>query len=137
MSMLYSLMTNPSTMTHALIIEDNALNAEVLATLLAAEGVSWTSIESPHDLDFDRLQHLNLIFLDLEFRDCDGFEILRLLKCDERSLKIPVIAYTVHTSLMDRARREGFQGFLGKPLKPQNFAAQLKRLLNNQPVWEI
>jgi CheY-like chemotaxis protein len=124
---------------HALIVEDNVLNAEILTTLLNAHGLTCTVIESPRDLEavMSTLERIDLIFLDLEFRDYDGFEVHRQLKQDPRTRGVPVVAYTVHTSEIQRARREGFHSFLGKPLKQQRFAENLRHILNDEPVWDI
>jgi two-component system cell cycle response regulator DivK len=37
---------------------------------------------------------------------------------------------------MRKARESGFDGFLGKPLDPDRFPEQIRRILNNEPVWE-
>jgi two-component system cell cycle response regulator DivK len=38
---------------------------------------------------------------------------------------------------MNRARAAGFNGFIGKPLDPDRFPDQVRRLLAGEPVWEI
>ncbi|NOG52027.1 MAG: hypothetical protein HND48_23240 [Chloroflexi bacterium] len=50
---------------------------------------------------------------------------------------MPIIAYTVHTSEIELARRYGFSGFLGKPVDGEQFSAHLSRILAGLPVWEI
>lgn len=125
--------------THALIIEDNRLNIDVLHTLLENHGVSTTAIESPRYLSeaLDSLERLDVVFLDLEFANHDGFDVLQELKADPRLANIPIVAYTVHTSEIDEARTAGFDSFLGKPLDPRRFPDQLARILEGIPVWEV
>jgi two-component system, cell cycle response regulator DivK len=48
---------------------------------------------------------------------------------------IPIIAYSVHTSEAEQARRLGFNGFLGKPLNADDFADQLHNILQGNSVW--
>jgi two-component system cell cycle response regulator DivK len=36
-----------------------------------------------------------------------------------------------------KARAAGFDGFLGKPLDPDRFPDQIRRLLRGEPVWEM
>ena len=43
--------------------------------------------------------------------------------------------YTVHVSEIGVARDLGFHSFLGKPLDVDKFPEQLKRILNDEPVW--
>ena len=38
---------------------------------------------------------------------------------------------------MAKARAAGFDGFLGKPLDPDRFPDQIRRLLRGEPVWEM
>jgi two-component system cell cycle response regulator DivK len=38
---------------------------------------------------------------------------------------------------MARARAEGFNGFLGKPLDPDRFPGQVRRMLAGEQVWEM
>jgi two-component system cell cycle response regulator DivK len=37
---------------------------------------------------------------------------------------------------MNKAKNSGFDGFLGKPLDPDKFPDQIRRILNGEPVWE-
>ena len=124
---------------HALIIEDDPLNAEVIATLVGKYGMTATIVRTPRDLDqvIDLLYQLDVIFLDLEFRFHNGFDTQQQLTDDPRVEGVPVVAYTVHTSEIDRARRAGFHSFLGKPLKPEKFGEQLTQILDGQRVWDI
>jgi two-component system cell cycle response regulator DivK len=38
---------------------------------------------------------------------------------------------------MNKARAAGFNGFLGKPLDPDRFPEQIRRIMNGEAVWEI
>ena len=38
---------------------------------------------------------------------------------------------------MKKAKESGFDGFLGKPLDPDRFPDQIRRILNGEPVWEF
>lgn len=123
----------------AIIIDDNPLNNDVLLTLLEQNDVETVAIESPSLLD-ETLQKFgvpSVIFLDLEFPNYDGFDILVLLRENPLLNKTPIVAYSVHTSEIDRARQAGFDGFLGKPLNAQAFERQLQHILSGMPVWEV
>lgn len=123
---------------HALIIEDNPLNLEVIRRLLAAEQVTCTAVQDPTELEdtLRRMEHIDLVFLDLELPEIDGYEVLAFLR-DQVGLESPIVAYTMHTNEMNNARRAGFHSFLGKPLRVERFHDQLKRILSDTPVWEI
>jgi len=38
---------------------------------------------------------------------------------------------------MNKARDAGFDGFLGKPLDPDRFPEQIRRVLAGEAVWEM
>jgi two-component system cell cycle response regulator DivK len=125
-------------MSHALIIDDNAKNANVLATMLNQEQVTSTQLLNPYDLDtvLDTLREIAVVFLDLEMPGIDGYDVLKKLKANERFNAIPIIAYTVHISEIHAALQSGFNGFLGKPLNADKFPQQIARILRGEPVWE-
>jgi two-component system, cell cycle response regulator DivK len=125
-------------MTHALIIDDNAKNIDVLARLLGMEGVSCTTVPKPAQLAsvLENVSHIDVVFLDLEMPGNNGYEVLAKLRADKRFDSVPIIAYTVHVSELHTAHQIGFNGFIGKPLDPDKFPDQLARILKGQPVWE-
>jgi CheY-like chemotaxis protein len=126
------------THTHALIIDDDPTNVDVLVQLLEHESVSCTVVQDPVDLTYDPspAEQADLIFLDLEMPRLDGYQMLVILR-DEFGICVPIVAYTVHISEINIAREQGFHSFLGKPLQARRFGYQLARILNGERVWEI
>jgi len=122
----------------ALIIDDNRSNLDVLSILLNQQGVMVTAVQSVKQVNF-ALETLvpDVIFLDLEFPNGDGFQVLAEMKANPALNGVPVIAYTVHTSEIDVARRAGFDSFIGKPLDSRRFPNQIKRILSGEQVWEV
>ena len=127
-------MTTP----HALIVDDNANGAEVLAGLLAEQGISHTAVLDPTRVsaELQKLPKVDVIFLDLEMPKIDGFQLLSTLR-QQLGKSVPIITYTVHLSEMDTARKMGFDGFLGKPVDADRFPELIKRILNGKSVWEL
>lgn len=124
---------------HALIVDDNVSNVEALKLLLEREDVTSTTLTSPIDLPelLEILGPVDLVFLDLEFPNYQGFDILAQLQADPRLDGATFVAYTVHISEQNEARQAGFHSFLGKPLDVQRFPERLHRILNGERVWEI
>lgn len=124
-------------MAHALLIDDNANNLGVLAGLLAQEGVTFTKVQDPTKLEeaLATLNQLDVVFLDLEMPDVDGYAILEMFKSNPDFQGIPIVAYTVHVSEMNNARLSGFDSFIGKPLNSERFPGQLARILRGESVW--
>jgi two-component system, cell cycle response regulator DivK len=123
---------------HAVVIEDNEGNAEVLERLLKVEGMQVTVIRQPQQVEsvLRTLQRIDVVFLDLEMPQMNGYDVFALLKQQLR-LTAPVVACTVHLNEIVNVRETGFDGFLGKPLDGERFSQQLLRILNRESVWEI
>lgn len=126
-------------MLRALIVDDNISNIEVLQLLLEQEGVQSSKTQSVRHVQktLGEMEQVDVIFVDLEFPQGNGFQVLNTLRALEQLKDVPIIAYSVHTSEIDQVRLAGFDGFLGKPLQAQKFPGQLKRILSGGAVWEV
>ena len=60
-----------------------------------------------------------VILMDILMPDMDGFEVVRMLRKDPEMRNIPVIACTAYRDpqIEERVRRDGFNGFMLKPIK--------------------
>jgi CheY-like chemotaxis protein len=122
---------------HALIVDDKSTNIDVLALLLEREGVAHTAVTSPRHVlgTVDRVEPIDVVFLDLEMPNGDYYQMLHQLKGHPRLAGVPIVAYTVHTSEIDTARQAGFDSFLGKPLQVSDFPRHFRRIMNGESVW--
>jgi two-component system, cell cycle response regulator DivK len=116
-----------------LIIEDNATNLTLAIFLLESVGhtvVSATDAES--GLLLARTEPFDLILMDIQLPGMDGLQATRLLKADEATRAIPVIALTALAMKgdEDRIRAAGCDGYIAKPMRFQEFldliASQLR-----------
>ncbi|MBL8161568.1 MAG: response regulator [Anaerolineae bacterium] len=122
---------------HALIIDDHVDNLDVLDRLLALNGVSSSAVMNVAELEsvVAQLAKIDVVFLDLELPKHSGYEVLEILR-GLLPASVPVIACTVHSNEIDRARAFGFDGFIGKPINPALFPHQLQEILQGNAVWE-
>lgn len=125
------------TQLHALIVDDNRDNVAILAQMLSIEGIQSTRVEDPTKLEqaLSRLPKTQVIFLDLEMPKLNGYDIFNQLRSMPAFRDVPIVAYTVHVSEINTARKLGFHSFLAKPLDQDHFPEQLARILNGEPVW--
>lgn len=124
-----------------LIVEDNLNNFILMTRLLAFLGVKkcewkasgWKVLEFA-----ETLGTIDLILMDIALPDADGFESLASLRSHPRFQNVPIVAVTADISLKNvaRARDAGFDGFIGKPLDPDRFPEQVRRVLQGEEVWE-
>jgi CheY-like chemotaxis protein len=122
---------------NVVVVDDDPMSLLVLAEALTLIGASCTTIQRPVDVSntLRTMNQVDIIFLDLEMPDIDGYSLLRMLK-EELQIDAPIVAYTVHTNEMNNARLSGFSGFLGKPLRLDQFPDRLDRILRGEGVWE-
>ena len=127
------------TATHALIIDDKPSNIEILRQMLELSGATTTPVTDPSlaAATLDELEHLDVVFLDLEMPQLTGYDLLSVFKTHNRFGGVPVVAYTVHTSEINIAREMGFDSFLGKPINIDDFPAHLEKILNGESVWIV
>jgi len=124
-----------------LVVEDKIESYVTVVRLLAFCGVlsenSHWKASGWGVLQFaDTLPHIDLILLDIGLPYEDGYEVLRSIKSAERFSNTLVVAVTGRVDEARRAKHEGFDGFLTKPLDIENFPRQLSRILNGEAVWE-
>ena len=124
-------------MTHALIIDDNRDNLDILVQMLSMQGIDATIVQDPSKVNetINDAPMPDVVFVDLEMPGISGFDLLKLLRNDNRFADVPIIAYTVHVSEITVARDSGFDGFIGKPLDVDKFPKQIKRILSGESVW--
>jgi two-component system cell cycle response regulator DivK len=124
-----------------LVVEDNVSNFVLVARMLGYLGVHCEWKTSGYEvLEYaDALPRLDLILMDIRLPYEDGFAAQRKLRASERFKKVPIVAVTANASQdqLARARAAGFDGFLGKPLNPDRFPEQIRRILNGDAVWDL
>ena len=92
-----------------LVVEDNQLSSKLLKQLLTAHGYEVS--ESPENLqalDIARDEQPDLILVDIRLPDISGLEVTRLLKQDDQTKTIPIIAITALASPEDE--NKGLEG---------------------------
>lgn len=124
-----------------LVVEDNVSNFVLIARMLGYLGIHCEWKTSGYEvLEYaDTLPRLDLILMDIRLPYEDGFGAQQKLRAAERFKSVPIVAVTAEASpeQMNRAREAGFDGFLGKPLDPDRFPDQIRRILNGEQVWEF
>lgn len=74
----------------------------------------------------------DVILLDFQLPDTDGYQVLRQLKNDAATREIPVILCTASTEHADEARAvaAGAIGVIHKPFDPMRLAENMRHLLD-------
>lgn len=113
-------------MARVLVVEDNRSNMTLATFLLESAGhtvLSATDAET--GLGIARAEQPELILMDIQLPGMDGLEAIGLLKGDDATRAIPVIALTALAMKGDeeRIRAAGCDGYIAKPMRYQEFLA--------------
>ncbi len=118
-----------------LIIEDNAVNLELMAYLLNAYGhAPITATDGEEGLAIAPKAAPDLILCDLQMPKVNGYEVARRAKSDAALRDIPLVAVSAFAMVGDRdkALAAGFDGYLSKPIDPETFVRQVERFLGRE-----
>jgi two-component system cell cycle response regulator DivK len=113
-------------MATILIVEDNPSNMTLARFLLESAGYAVLgAVDAEAGLAVARRAHPDLILMDVQLPGMDGLEATRLLKEDEATRAIPVVALTALAMKGDegRIRAAGCDGYIAKPLHYKSFLA--------------
>jgi CheY-like chemotaxis protein len=77
----------------------------------------------------------DLILMDLQLPGIDGSEALRTIRSDPRTSAIPIVAVSAFAMKADRERayRDGFDGYLVKPISVRALPDQVSGFLKAHP----
>jgi len=115
-----------------LLIEDNEQNRYLATFLLEAHGYEVVqATNGRHGLQLARSEHPDLILLDIQLPEMDGYAAARELRKIEGLTNTPIVAVTSYAMTGDRERAlaAGCSGYIEKPIDPDSFAQQVGRFL--------
>jgi two-component system, cell cycle response regulator DivK len=115
-------------MARVLVVEDNASNMTLATFLLTSAGHTVLgATDAEAGLSVAREQLPELILMDIQLPGMDGLQATALLKADDATRAIPVIALTALAMKGDeeRIRASGCDGYIAKPIRYQEFLAAI------------
>lgn len=106
----------------ALLVEDNPVNRELAAEMLELAGLSVLLAENGR-IAVDRLQEqaVDIILMDLQMPEMDGFEATRIIRTSFDAGKLPILAMSANASDADRSAclAAGMNDLIAKPVMPE------------------
>jgi PAS domain S-box-containing protein len=121
-----------------LYIEDNPVNAQIIRELVGRRGDVDLVVAPSGSVGVMQAATLRpeLVLLDMQLPDFDGFEVLRRLRADPAAAGIPVVALSANAMPEDirRALDAGMADYWTKPLDFGAFMSQLARLFGPAPA---
>jgi len=119
-------------MKKIVLVEDNADN-RLLVQVILGDFYDIASYENGKDaLEGIAAQKPDLILLDISLPKMDGNAILGIIRADETTRDVPVIALTAHAMAGDREKylEAGFTDYVAKPIVDEEvLLSAIKRAL--------
>ena len=120
-------------MKRILLVEDDQAIRNLIVILLEREGYEViTSPTAETGVALAAARSPDLVLMDIALPGMDGLEATRILKTQEATRAIPVVALTAQARKEDaeRAARAGCDGFIPKPLSTKEFLAEIAGHIN-------
>lgn len=119
-------------MPKILLVEDNEMNTNMLSRRLQKKGYQViTAPDGKVGHSLARSESPDLILMDISLPAMDGWELTRLLKSNEATRHIPIIALTAHALVTDRekALEAGCDEYETKPIDFARLGKKIESLL--------
>jgi len=115
-----------------LVIEDQEDNRRIMRDLLTS--VDFQIVEAVTGEDGVRSAELHqpdLILMDIQLPDFDGYEATRRIKANPKLKSIPIIAVTSYALSGDdeKAFEAGCDAYVSKPFSPRALLAKIREIL--------
>ncbi len=118
----------------ALVAEDNPINRQVAAELLASFGLRTILVANGQEaIEQLRSARVDVVLMDVQMPGLDGLEATRRIRFYDTTT--PIIAMTAHAMSGDRERclEAGMNDYTAKPVEPDQLNAVLARWLKPLP----
>lgn len=115
-----------------LYVEDNPDNRNLVRRVLEAEGYTFIEAkDAAQALSRLRSAPTNLILMDINMPDMDGYALTAKIKSMPEYRKLPIIAVTANVMRGDRERslEAGCDGYIQKPIDIDTISQQIERFL--------
>ncbi len=119
-----------------LYVEDDFANRILIQRILTAEGHRVIEASNAEEaLAALEAQHPDLILMDINMPEVDGFTLTKRIKSNPAWKDIPVVALTANVMKGDRERvlQAGCDGYIQKPIDVDALPRQIASFLPTQP----
>ncbi|MBI4372952.1 MAG: response regulator [Candidatus Omnitrophica bacterium] len=116
-----------------MIIDDEKDLIQTVSVRLQANGYEVSSSEGEKAVQDTEAFKPDLILLDIIMPGLDGFAIIRELKRNSGTSKVPVVIFSgkPKTAMIELFGPEGVAGYVAKPYQPKELLEQIQKILGS------
>jgi two-component system response regulator VicR len=119
-----------------LCIEDEQDMIDLIRLILNRRGFEVRgATRGKEGLEIIRIEHPDLILLDLMMPEMDGWEVYQQIKANEATRNIPVIVVTAKAQSIDKVlglHIAKVDDYIAKPFSPQELLASVEKVLGQK-----
>lgn len=121
-----------------LIVDDQESNVILLEQILHGAGYSCvaSTMDSRAVVELHGRNHYDLILLDLQMPDMDGFQVMESLKLIETGGYLPVLVITAQPGHKLRALKAGARDFVSKPFDVLEVTTRIHNMLEVRLLYQ-
>lgn len=117
-----------------IIVDDNPASRELIRELLGTD--EYRIVEAANGREALALiaaSYPDLVLLDIQLPELDGYSVIRHLRQDPRFRRLPVVAVSAYAMQGDRekALAAGFDAYITKPIDTYRLEEQVQELLQD------
>ena len=118
-----------------LVVEDNDMNMQLVEFLLEEGGYDIVKAASGEEALAITRDGENgtpdLILMDIHLPGMDGLSVVREMKANAKTSRIPILALTAHAMRGDKDRflEAGCDGYISKPIDVKTFISAIEQYL--------
>ena len=120
-----------------LVVDDQPEILDITATVLSSAGFTVVTASSGGAaLDLVGCESFDLVLLDINMPEMDGWETLRLLRADQQLDQLHIVMFSVKGELSDKVQslKEGASSYITKPFVVDELVARVRRVLASAEV---
>ncbi len=115
-----------------LVVEDNEDNRQLALKVLARQGYEVVGVVDGNEA-LERLNDIDpdLILMDINLPDMDGYEVTRRIRQREKFADLPIVALTAHAMVGDKKKSlaAGCDAYISKPINVRTFPETIAAIL--------
>ena len=120
-----------------LVVDDNRDILDLAATVLAGAGYAVSTASSGIGaLDLLAEEHFDLLLLDINMPDMDGWQTLRLIRAERSMNDLPVVMFSIKGEIRDKVHsmQEGALDYITKPFAVDELVERVGRVFETNGV---